>query len=72
MLITMVYIADKVNNKIQVIWFEPSIDTFYTQNNNQKLLSQPVRDVKILCYLSVANTMFFKHCFFNICRCYRY
>lgn len=51
--------------KIQVFRYQSSIDTFLTQNINQNVLSRSIRNVKILFFLSVANTMIFKHCFFN-------
>jgi len=38
--------------KIQVFWYESGGDALHTQNINQNVLSQSIRDVKILCYLS--------------------
>lgn len=51
--------------KIQVFRYQSSIDTFLTQNINQNVLSRSIRNVKILFFLSVANTVIFKHCFFT-------
>lgn len=52
--------------RIHVFWNKSSIDSLYIQNINQNVLSLPIINGVILCYISDANTTISFYAFFEI------